>query len=144
MATKISDKQWEQLLGVIASGLSERDACNVVEIHRSSLYNRKKEDLDFVDRVKKSESAFKMKHVRNIADASTKTWQASAWLLERKFPEEYGDRGRLDITSGGKPIAPPSWFGKTLVIEAEDVDDLTKKLPPDNGGGNGSPPTEGS
>jgi len=31
-------------------------------------------------------------HLKNIETASTKSWFASAWFLERKHPERWGKR----------------------------------------------------
>lgn len=42
-----------------------------------------------VDRTKAEAKEF---HLKNINDASRKTWYASAWYLERKHPERWAKR----------------------------------------------------
>jgi hypothetical protein len=42
--------------------------------------------------LKKANSAFELRHVRNIQTMATDDWKASAWLLERKFPKRYSRR----------------------------------------------------
>ena len=62
----------------------------------------------FFKAVKKAEKGFRMSHLKNIKAASESTWQASAFLLERRFPDEYG-RNRLEITGkDGEPVQTES------------------------------------
>lgn len=35
-------------------------------------------------------------HVQNVREAGKKSWQASAWWLERKYPDEFGNRYKLE------------------------------------------------
>lgn len=52
---------------------------------------------DFVDEVEKAEEAFIAECTKIIYAAAPKTWQAAAWLLERKWPDQFGRRDRLSI-----------------------------------------------
>lgn len=116
------DEVWAKVLAGIASGLTEQDACSVVGISRTTLWKKKKEDADFKEEVRKANVAFKLKHIQNISEHANKWWQASSWLLERKFPEEFGAASKIDITSGGRAIKAPSWFGAKMGIDAEDAE----------------------
>ncbi len=42
--------------------------------------------------LKRANTEFELRHVRNIQTMSTDDWKASAWLLERKFPKRYSRR----------------------------------------------------
>lgn len=35
-------------------------------------------------------------HVQNVREAGKKSWQASAWYLERKYPDEFGNKYKLE------------------------------------------------
>lgn len=63
----------------------------------------KKEErfLKFYVDVKKAERTWQAVHVKRICDASKqpKHWTASAWLLERKFPNEWGRKETLQHTT---------------------------------------------
>mgnify|MGYP000317333076 CR=1 FL=1 len=49
--------------------------------------------------------------VGRIMDASGDSWQAAAWLLERKYPQEYAKAQRImDTTDTAVLKAPRSWF----------------------------------
>lgn len=102
----ILKKQWNKLLEGIKKGLTNKDACIYSGISESTLYaklqNAKdednpvhKRDLDFLKLFEKATIEFKLTHHENIAKAGIEHWQASAWLLERKYKREYG---RLEMT----------------------------------------------
>lgn len=122
MPIVIHDEIWEKLLSAIASGLTEKDACSIVGVGRSTLHTKKVNEPEFREKVRQANVAFKLKHLQNITEHANKWWQASSWLLERKFPEEFGQASKLDITSGGKAIKAPSWFGGKLGYDADDAE----------------------
>jgi hypothetical protein len=96
----IKQEQWENVLKAIASGLNNDDACDSAGISRSIFYKKVKDDLDFLDTYKKAKIQFKLTHIQKISKANN--WQSSAWLLERKFAEEFGKK--LDITTMGNKL----------------------------------------
>lgn len=49
----------------------------------------------------KAYNSFRNKHLKNIEKAGSKQWQASAWLLERVFPSDYGRPERVLSVEGG-------------------------------------------
>lgn len=51
---------------------------------------------EFVAAKIEAEAQFEAKHLANINIKSRDDWKASAWALERKWPERYG-RNRLEI-----------------------------------------------
>lgn len=51
----------------------------------------------FLEAVTEAEVQFKEHHIQLIARHAKKTWNASAWLLERKFPQEFGQRQRVEL-----------------------------------------------
>jgi len=85
----IKESTWQMLLYAISDGLTDKDACLLTGISRESFYKKKREDSDFSDMVKKAQVEFKKKHLDIISNAGKNSWQASAWLLERKFKPEF-------------------------------------------------------
>lgn len=51
---------------------------------------------EFADAVKVAESAFVAKNVKIIQKAAIKSWQAAAWLLERRWRDDFSKQ--LDIS----------------------------------------------
>ena len=53
--------------------------------------------VDFMDKVKKAQSDFVKNNMAIITKSAIKgSWQASAWLLERRCPEEFGLKNNND------------------------------------------------
>lgn len=109
----------ETLLNWLRLGLPNNEALQLAGIGTSTYYvwMQKAQDLetkktptkrdllylDFRDSVKKAEIESKAFHLRNIRDAGLgegnydkPAWQASAWFLERRYPEQYGRRERIE------------------------------------------------
>lgn len=87
----------------LESGVSPKDACALAGLPYAafrSAYSQGIQDQEaglfdtaaskFALAVDKAQASFKARQVELIA--STPTWQARAWLLERSFPDEYGQR----------------------------------------------------
>ena len=69
---------------------AERDIADGLTIRQSAY-------IKFVQEVKEAKAKFAMKHLMNISNsADTGTWQASAWLLERRMPDDFGEKPRGD------------------------------------------------
>lgn len=103
---------------LVSEGLSGEAAAALVGIRRSAYYNylargrRELERLEakgtpeakpapseslfveLVDAVQKANSATELMMLTRIRVASEDTWQAAAWILERKFPTVYGKQYR--------------------------------------------------
>lgn len=98
----------------ITAGLNQQDAAELAGVPPSTFYYwlkrgeleqnrlaqaprakpRPKETpfLEFLESVKKAQIDFKLTQVKNVEQAAPQHWQASAWLLERRFPKEYGQQ----------------------------------------------------
>lgn len=50
----------------------------------------------FVANVEEALAAFEVGAMAQIAKAGSEEWQANAWRLERRFPDKYGRRTRVD------------------------------------------------
>jgi hypothetical protein len=85
------------------------------------------------------EAALQERNKRCLAQISLAgtngSWQASAWLLERTMPEEYGRRA-VDVSVGGREGAPPIPLEVTTVQKARDevLDAMTKHFPAEGSG----------
>lgn len=83
-------------------GMTDKDICATLGIHPSSFYrwlNNPKTRLEreLSDALKKAEAYYKQALTGLIKQAAierSSNWTAAAWLLERKFPDEYARRER--------------------------------------------------
>ena len=117
-STKLTRDLIDSICTYIENGMTNKDAANLSDITEDTLYRWLREadekdsqgkplpgrklQIELKQAIEKSKATFKAYHVRTIIQASRKTWQASAWLLERKFPEEYASADRAFIMSAQK------------------------------------------
>ncbi len=50
---------------------------------------------EFLEAIEKAEAQAKVRNVTIIQAAAKDNWQAAAYWLERRYPEEWGRRGRF-------------------------------------------------
>ena len=120
---KLNADLTSRIAHLISEGNYVEVACQAVGIGKSTFYSwlkhaetdekPRKIYVDFMDTIKKAEAQSESKYLGVIRDAANGgTWQASAWWLERRYPEKWGRREKVDLTSGGKRL--------TIVIEHTD------------------------
>ena len=85
------------LLGL---GVSRRTAASFVGCHVMTIYVEARRNKKFAEEIARAESSFEVRHKRRIEAASenVRYWRASAWSLERRFPEEYAKRRPRTVT----------------------------------------------
>lgn len=98
-------------LKAIKLGLSIEKACEYAGVNELTFYNyqnKAEEDekagkkdtvyIKFIKEFKKARSACVIKHVLNISEASERgSWQASAWLLERRFSKDFAVKQEVNV-----------------------------------------------
>lgn len=97
---KYTQKTVNIVLRAISKGLSQKDAAALAGISEDTLSRWKKEKVDFADKIRQKEITFKQKNIDVIRKTGEdKSWQAAAWLLERKYPEEFSLKQELRVTT---------------------------------------------
>lgn len=99
------------IVAAVASGAPRDIVAQSVGIHRATLFawlarGRKEKTgmyRDLSDAIKKAEAACIVDSCTLIRDAGKKHWQARAWLLERRYPGEFG-LNRLELAELKKQI----------------------------------------
>jgi hypothetical protein len=111
--SKLTQETKKRLLQGVQAGLPYGLACSNAGIHYSTLrrWIAKGEEAnsgefrEFFDALKRAEAEGAFLHVSNIVRAGNEGhWQASAWMLERRYPEVYGRRVAAEVT--GKNDGP--------------------------------------
>lgn len=77
---------------LISIGMTQKQTADLVGVRESTISNWKKEHPEFRDKVEKANAVFARTNVKIIQKAASRTWQAAAWLLERRYPEIYAKR----------------------------------------------------
>ena len=93
-------------------GLCDADIIAALGVHKATFYRwlanpdtELKRSLR--DRLKKADVGFKRVMLGAIKDASAESpanWTAAAWLLERKWPQQYGRCERVAAQEGPQPV----------------------------------------
>ena len=112
--TRLTKLLIEQLATYIENGNFAQDACKLADVSEAGYYKwlatgrailegeiektrANALTVELVEAIKNADAKFKAYHLSNINRASRTTWQASAWMLERRFPEEYGRRAENSV-----------------------------------------------
>lgn len=84
----------------IRQGNTYTDACRMEGVHYDTFNEWRKQFSDFSVAVERSEALCKADCIACIHKAEAKDWKAAAWILERRFPEEFSLRtSRLEKNS---------------------------------------------
>ena len=84
-----SPERVEAILKALRAGSTRRAAADFGENHVDTFYDWLKNDPSFSDAVVKAEADAEVRFQRKIATAAGKSWQAAAWWLERRRPDDY-------------------------------------------------------
>ncbi|MBI1324390.1 hypothetical protein GC170_14560 [bacterium] len=88
---RVKDRQAvaAKVLEMVSSGLTIARACEWAGVSLTAFRNWRRDDVSLSVALKKAEIEFEAQHLANITTAAAESWQASAWLLERKFKKRY-------------------------------------------------------
>ena len=86
----------------VARGLSPSRAAIVCGVSKQALSdwcdpNGLNFDQDIPDSIARAESAFIQARLASVQAAEPKDWRAAAWLLERRYPAEFGEQRRESL-----------------------------------------------
>lgn len=88
-------------------GIGETTYYRWIEKAKEDISNNKKTIYrDFWESVNEAEAKAEMRHLQNIAKAATDgTWQASAWMLERKHRNRWSTKQEVQLSGDEeKPV----------------------------------------
>lgn len=104
--TKYTPETVAKLTQAIRLGMTHLLACQYAGISHDTFYTWMNKHPEFSDAIKEAEGEGAVELLAIIKkQAREGTWQAAAWILERRHPEAYG-RQRVEHTgANGQPIA---------------------------------------
>ena len=105
---KFSNEIIKIILKARESGLNQKECASIAGINEATLYKwlnkgkkaRSGKDKKFYDDFELAKIKSKLFHLKKIHEEEA--WTASAWYLERVYPEEFGRKDRMDLTHEGK------------------------------------------
>jgi transposase len=107
MKLKLNKELIGRISGFIANGNYHAQACAMCHIGTTTFYRwlekgeheQKGLFRDLWDAVKEAESVAEARFIQTIVNDDS--WQSKAWLLERRFPERWGRKDRLEANVNG-------------------------------------------
>ncbi|MAA78563.1 MAG: hypothetical protein CL916_04830 [Deltaproteobacteria bacterium] len=86
---KVEVVNWRMdMIILLSRGVSVVEACETLDVPRSTFYRHLNSDPTFKHQVERAKTLVSIELFQIIRDA--KEWRAAAWLLEKRFPTEYG------------------------------------------------------
>jgi len=128
--TKMSAARVEAVLMGLRKGLSRTVAGQAAGVSKDSIRRWMERSATFRADTEQAEAESQSMLVGIVLAAAAKklpnTWQAAAWLLERRWPEVYGQRSKvdisLDIAEAAREVAEEFGASQEAVIaEAEAI-----------------------
>lgn len=75
---------------LVGAGLSQREAAEYVDCSPAAITRLAQSDPLFASRLRFARAKAEASGVRRLMLAGARSWRASAWFLERRYPERYG------------------------------------------------------
>ena len=139
--TKLTQEVTDRICLAIRAGNYAKIAAGMAGIGETTYYkwldmaeqpNARKEYREFRESIERAEAEAEVSRVARITQAADNgTWQAAAWLLERKHGERWGrnDKLRQEITgANGAPVALSIEEAKKAVLAFLDEGDSTDEF----------------
>ena len=114
------------IIGALRKAASREAAATQASMTYNTLWRWMAESADMTELVEQAEGAGEASLVTEIRDAARRTWQAAAWLLERKYPNRWAKRKRTDISIEARRLAETVAAETGLTVEEvlADANDL--------------------
>lgn len=114
-AGKLDERMQTEICAVVGVGASLRAAARLVGCSATAITLLAQRDEAFRERLNAAAVRREILPLQNIRDAGKKSWRASAWLLQRLYPGEYGNL-KPDVVTREQMIAMTERFA-LLVVE---------------------------
>ena len=100
MSNQLTEPMKSQICSILVIGGTHMMAAEYVGCTVLAIAQESRSDPDFAERLAHAEATCETLHLKNIRAAAEdpKQWRASAWLLERVFPDRYVRRKPNTIT----------------------------------------------
>jgi hypothetical protein len=99
--TKLTPELQADIVKCIEAMQSYTSTCHYCGISQDSFTRWMQNKADFADAVKKAEAKVRIALMKDIKEAGKKQWQAMAWILERRFPDEFALKVKHTGNEGG-------------------------------------------
>lgn len=82
-------------------GCTIKEVCAVLKISPGTIQNYTKEDPEFAMEINNADQCYKLELIESIKKASIKDWRAGAFLLQKRYPQEFSDKSTVEVEQKG-------------------------------------------
>lgn len=116
MAEKIySEEILKEIISWIRKGANNKEIAALIGVSQETFYNWQRPTMsngqpnpqyhpELSDAIKRAENKRKVAMVNRILITAKSHWQAAAWYLERKFPEEFAEYKKTENVDPAKEL----------------------------------------
>ncbi|MBX7164822.1 MAG: hypothetical protein K1X74_00615 [Pirellulales bacterium] len=123
----LDEAKQSAICAIVAMGCSRQTAAQYVGCAVATIRKTALRDARFADKLRKSEHGWELKQLTNIQAAAERSWQAAAWLLERRLPETYSKRDPKQVN--GQHLARlVARFAEVVAGEVREAGDRRRVL----------------
>lgn len=128
--SKYTPEREAKIVEALAAGNTRRTAARLAGVDQGTLENWIGRYSGFSSAVEKAEAEAEASHVANIVQAATSgSWTASAWWLERRRHEDWGRKDRLEIVQTIRQMVRDAGLGEDIEAEAvAEAEQILKEL----------------
>jgi hypothetical protein len=128
--TKYTPETVDKLTQAIRLGATYKLACDYAGISQETFSQWRNTKPEFSDAVQKAEGTGVLLWLTKIEQAASEgNWQAAAWKLERRYPQDYGRRaveisgpdGGAIVVKGYANVTPDDWQAPAERADDSDV-----------------------
>lgn len=139
--TLLNPTRQAALLNAIEQGMPLKQAAAVAGMSYDTLnywQNRGENESapeqyrQFCQLLRRSQAVAMQVHVSSICDAAKRDWRAAAWMLERRYPEDFARPQQFEHSGpGGKPLNPENEVTPEVLVrmkKQEGIKNILAKL----------------
>jgi hypothetical protein len=124
--SKLTPTLQQYLVRALSVGCTHRAACQYAGIHYATFYRwlhtgetGKAPYDDFCNAIKRAEAEGVLRALEQIHAAGDTDWRAAAWLLERRYPEEFSKRRVVEQQHTGTVQHGHAWIERLRQAHAD-------------------------
>ena len=123
----VTSEQIDRLIEGLEHGMTRRAAAAFAGFSKSTFYRMlEADDGTLGTAIENAEGKAEAAYTKLVADAAVnpKNWTAAAWWLERRHPDDFGRRDRIDVKIDLRALAEkvaPGLDADAVLAEAERI-----------------------
>jgi len=106
--TSLGDEKRKAAVEMAKKGMCHSHISQALGVSKSTFSNWLTDKPNFLAEIKKAEAEGIAHLLDQIIKASRKNWQAAAWILERRFPQQFARVQLLDVKQRVQPGDVPN------------------------------------